>query len=265
MAQQGVQVTVARGRLTAAVADRGVITKAFLTVLLVTLVAAAVAILSLNRMSRLNSDLHDVKTRHLESSQQLTQMRAGMADMYRSMLVYSLLSAGGSQSQAAQFRTAAATADERVDAAVAAYHSLAAGSSERLGALQKVTDNVGQYRALRDVVVFHGAPPSGFTMPAQDKILAMSTQYEISRIIARINDYQLTIASAVEEQSATTAEMSRSVGEAAHGATNIAGNISGVAQAAQATSATLAEADTTVTELSRPAADLQREVGRFKL
>jgi methyl-accepting chemotaxis protein len=88
---------------------------------------------------------------------------------------------------------------------------------------------------------------------------------EISRIIARINDYQLTIASAVEEQTATTGEMSRSVGDAAHGATNIAGNIAGVAEAAQSTTSTLAEVDQTVAELTRVTGDLQQAVGRFRV
>ncbi|WP_238009052.1 methyl-accepting chemotaxis protein [Dactylosporangium sp. AC04546] len=88
---------------------------------------------------------------------------------------------------------------------------------------------------------------------------------EISRIIARINDYQLTIASAVEEQTATTSEMSRSVGDAAHGAANIANNIAGVADATQTTTATLAEVDRTVAELSRLATDLQQAVGSFKV
>ncbi|WP_344407249.1 methyl-accepting chemotaxis protein [Dactylosporangium fulvum] len=88
---------------------------------------------------------------------------------------------------------------------------------------------------------------------------------EISRIIARINDYQLTIASAVEEQTATTSEMSRSVNDAAHGATNIAGNIAGVADAAQSTTSTLAEVDQTVAELGRLADQLQRAVGAFKV
>ncbi|UWZ49576.1 methyl-accepting chemotaxis protein [Dactylosporangium matsuzakiense] len=88
---------------------------------------------------------------------------------------------------------------------------------------------------------------------------------EISQIIARINDYQLTIASAVEEQTATTGEMSRSVGDAAHGAQSIAGNISGVADAAQTTTSTLAEVDQTVAELTRVAGDLQHAVGRFRV
>ncbi|WP_433219729.1 methyl-accepting chemotaxis protein [Dactylosporangium sp. CS-047395] len=88
---------------------------------------------------------------------------------------------------------------------------------------------------------------------------------EISRIIARINDYQLTIASAVEEQTATTGEMSRSVGDAAHGATNIAGNIAGVAEAAQSTTTTLSEVDQTVHELNRVASDLQATVSRFRV
>ncbi|MDG6101722.1 methyl-accepting chemotaxis protein [Dactylosporangium aurantiacum] len=88
---------------------------------------------------------------------------------------------------------------------------------------------------------------------------------EISRIIARINDYQLTIASAVEEQTATTSEMSRSVSDAAHGAANIAGNIAGVADAADTTTATLSEVDATVAELNGLASDLQRAVGRFRI
>ncbi|MEV6932080.1 methyl-accepting chemotaxis protein [Dactylosporangium sp. NPDC051485] len=88
---------------------------------------------------------------------------------------------------------------------------------------------------------------------------------EISRIIARINDYQLTIASAVEEQTATTSEMSRSVSDAAHGVSNIAGTIAGVAEAAGSTTSTLVEVDQTVGELSRLASDLQQAVGRFRI
>nr|WP_255371792.1 hypothetical protein [Cellulosimicrobium sp. CUA-896] len=58
---------------------------------------------------------------------------------------------------------------------------------------------------------------------------------EITQIIGQINDYQLTIASAVEEQSATTTEMSRGVQESATGASEIAGNITGIASGARRT------------------------------
>src|SRR5262249_33003978 len=55
----------------------------------------------------------------------------------------------------------------------------------------------------------------------------------ISGIIGQVNDISATIATAVEEQSATTNEMSRSVSEAAKGSGEVAKNITGVAQAAQ--------------------------------
>jgi methyl-accepting chemotaxis protein len=46
---------------------------------------------------------------------------------------------------------------------------------------------------------------------------AVSAISEINGVISKINDYQNTIASAVEEQTATTSEISRNVNEAAHG------------------------------------------------
>jgi methyl-accepting chemotaxis protein len=98
-----------------------------------------------------------------------------------------------------------------------------------------------------------------------DTANAVAAIGEISQIIARINDYQLTIASAVEEQTATTGEMSRSVGDAAQGSTDIAGTIGGVASATQSTTANLAEASGTATELAGISAELQRVIGRFRI
>jgi methyl-accepting chemotaxis protein len=88
---------------------------------------------------------------------------------------------------------------------------------------------------------------------------------EISRIISEINDYQVTIASAVEEQTATTNEMSRSIGEAANGSTTIAGNINAVASAAHATTAALGEAESSVNELTQVAGELREVVQRFRV
>jgi methyl-accepting chemotaxis protein len=98
-----------------------------------------------------------------------------------------------------------------------------------------------------------------------DTTNAVAAIGEISQIIARINDYQLTIASAVEEQTATTGEMSRSVGDAAQGSSEIAGTITGVATAAQTTTASLAEATTTVHELAGISAELQQVIGGFRI
>ncbi|WP_231851679.1 methyl-accepting chemotaxis protein [Modestobacter italicus] len=92
---------------------------------------------------------------------------------------------------------------------------------------------------------------------------AVSAIGRISEIIGSINDYQLTIASAVEEQTATTNEMSRSVQEAADGTTEIASNITGVSTAADATTEALSQTRLAVDELSRMASDLRATVGEF--
>jgi methyl-accepting chemotaxis protein len=96
-----------------------------------------------------------------------------------------------------------------------------------------------------------------------DTTAAVTAIEEISSIVAQISDRQTTIASAVEEQTATTQEMSRSVTEAATGTTEIANNITGVSTAAESTTHALTQTRTAVDELSRMAADLRTSVGRF--
>jgi methyl-accepting chemotaxis protein len=87
---------------------------------------------------------------------------------------------------------------------------------------------------------------------------------QISAIINQINDIQNTIASAVEEQTATTNEIGRNVAEAAKGSTEIAQNITGVAQAAASTTAGANDTQKAAGELARMAAELQRVVGQFR-
>jgi methyl-accepting chemotaxis protein len=96
-----------------------------------------------------------------------------------------------------------------------------------------------------------------------DTTAAVAAIEEISAIVGQISDRQTTIASAVEEQTATTNEMSRSVQEAASGSTQIAENITGVSTAADSTTQALTQTRTAVDELSRMAADLRTTVGRF--
>ena len=86
---------------------------------------------------------------------------------------------------------------------------------------------------------------------------------EISTIITSINDYQLTIASAVEEQTATTNEMSRNVAEASTGAGEIATNINGVAGAADSTTQAVNQTHSAIDEMARMASTLRSEITRF--
>jgi len=85
---------------------------------------------------------------------------------------------------------------------------------------------------------------------------AVAAIAEISTVINKINDYQNTIASAVEEQTATTNEMSRNVTEAAKGSTEIAQNIIGVANAAKAATTGANDTAKASIELSRMATQL---------
>ncbi|WP_250034941.1 methyl-accepting chemotaxis protein [Paractinoplanes maris] len=94
---------------------------------------------------------------------------------------------------------------------------------------------------------------------------AVAAIEEISLVIERISDFQTTIASAVEEQTATTAEMSRSVTEAAGGAGEIAENITGVAEAARLTSQSVAETQEATADLARMSSELRSVVSAFRV
>jgi methyl-accepting chemotaxis protein len=87
----------------------------------------------------------------------------------------------------------------------------------------------------------------------------------ISGVISQINDISGTIATAVEEQSATTNELTRNVGDAAKGSGEIARSIEGVAEAARGTSLSAQESQKAANELAGMAAQLHRLVGQFKL
>jgi methyl-accepting chemotaxis protein len=87
----------------------------------------------------------------------------------------------------------------------------------------------------------------------------------IKQVIDKISQISTTIATAVEEQSATTSEMSRNVTEAAKGAATISSNIQGVADAAQNTSTNVSEAQTATEHLAKMANQLRDLVGQFKV
>ena len=88
---------------------------------------------------------------------------------------------------------------------------------------------------------------------------------QIGKIIHQIDDFQNTIASAVEEQTSTTSEMARNVSETAVGTAQISQNISAVAQAAQSTTEGAANTHQAAEELARMAIELQTLVAQFKV
>jgi methyl-accepting chemotaxis protein len=87
----------------------------------------------------------------------------------------------------------------------------------------------------------------------------------ISGIINQINDISSTIATAVEEQSATTNEMTRNVAEAAKGSTEITQNIARVAQAAQGTSSSAHESMKAAQQLAQMSTQLRGLVEQFRV
>jgi methyl-accepting chemotaxis protein len=87
----------------------------------------------------------------------------------------------------------------------------------------------------------------------------------VSGVINKINDISATIAAAVEEQSATTNEMTRNASEAASGASDISSNIGRVAGAADGTSARAQESQKSAESLASIARQLSDLMGRFKI
>jgi methyl-accepting chemotaxis protein len=87
----------------------------------------------------------------------------------------------------------------------------------------------------------------------------------ISGVIGQINNISGTIATAVEEQSATTNQMTRNVADAAKGSGEITHNIAGVAEAARGTSTSAQESQKASDELAQMAVQLRGLVGQFKI
>ena len=92
---------------------------------------------------------------------------------------------------------------------------------------------------------------------------AMSSILEISSIINKINDISSLIASAVEEQAATTGEMGRNVSVAASSSAEIASNIKSVSDTAQSTTEGASNTQQAAAELAKISSELQALVSKF--
>jgi methyl-accepting chemotaxis protein len=86
---------------------------------------------------------------------------------------------------------------------------------------------------------------------------------QIGVVINQIHDMQATIASAVEEQTATTNEIARNIAEAAQGGAEISKGISEVATAVKSTAEGADQTRQAAAELARMAAELGKLVDTF--
>jgi methyl-accepting chemotaxis protein len=113
----------------------------------------------------------------------------------------------------------------------------------------KATDEIGQR-----IVAIQG--------DIGDAVTAIA---DISEVIARIDQFQTTIAAAVEQQTATTQEIGRNIAEAATGATDIARNIVGVASTAETTTEGVTQSQVATAEVARMSTELQQLAAQFRV
>ncbi len=201
------------------------------------------------------------------------------------------------QSIAINANEAAKVAASAVSAAQAANATVAklGQSSTEIGAVIKVITSIAQQTNLLALnatieAARAGEAGKGFAVVANEvKELAKQTAQateDISRkittiqtdtksavaaigtvtgVIGQINEISATIAAAVEEQSATTNEMTRNASEAASGAGEISANIAGVNQAAENTLSRAQDSQKAAEGLNLLASELSDLTRRFKI
>ncbi|HEX3135628.1 MAG TPA: methyl-accepting chemotaxis protein [Planctomycetota bacterium] len=94
---------------------------------------------------------------------------------------------------------------------------------------------------------------------------ANSAITEVAKVVRHIAEVQTTVASAVEEQTATTQEIGRAVNEVNLGVAEISRAITGVNEAATVASAAATQANGVASSLKGAARTLAEVVGRFKV
>lgn len=102
---------------------------------------------------------------------------------------------------------------------------------------------------------------SGIQGDSQSAQTALS---RITEIVGKINDLQQTIATAVEEQSATNKELAGNIGQVAQAGSEISANVNAVAGAAKQAATGAEEALAAAHGLAKLAAELTQAVARFR-
>lgn len=93
--------------------------------------------------------------------------------------------------------------------------------------------------------------------------LAITSINDIAGIVGEVNQINRTIASAVEEQSATTNEINRNVLEAATGSATISENINALATMVKQTAKSIEQSQTAIVTLNQISADINTIANKF--
>ncbi|MPQ97674.1 HAMP domain-containing protein [Modestobacter sp. I12A-02628] len=94
---------------------------------------------------------------------------------------------------------------------------------------------------------------------------AVSAMEQISEVVRDINGHQITIAGAVEEQTATTAELTRNITSVADGATAVNGTLTDVSADAERSAQDVGRARAAAGELDHLSGELTRLLGVFSV
>ncbi|MEN0064300.1 MAG: methyl-accepting chemotaxis protein [Myxococcota bacterium] len=252
-----------------------------------------------NRVNEASNELETVAKQLEKNSQETTEQAKRVAET-SSQVTQSVASVAASADQmSATVREIARSANDAAQVAMTAVEAAEqtngtvaqlGASSVEIGKVIKVITSIAQQTNLLALnatieAARAGEAGKGFAVVANEvKELAKQTaaatedisrkieaiQFDtkravdaiqhISTIIGQINDYQNTIAGAVEEQAATTKEIARSAAEAAAGAEQISQSIHGVNRAAQSTRSGAQETLTAATELASLSGELRQAV-----
>jgi methyl-accepting chemotaxis protein len=101
---------------------------------------------------------------------------------------------------------------------------------------------------------------AGMQSATQESVAAIK---EIGETIARISQIATTVASAVEEQGASTAEIARNVQQAAQGTSRVTGNITEVTRGASETGTAATQVLVSARSLANESNQLKSEVAKF--
>ncbi len=240
---------------------------------------------------------------HMSENSEQTTLQANVASNATEQVTHNLQTvAAGTEEMGASIGEIAKNASEAARVAVQAVHvaqttngtiSQLGDSSSQIGQVIKVIASIAEQTNLLALnatieAARAGEAGKGFAVVANEvkelaKQTAMATEDigkkveaiqadskksvqaigEVTAIINQINDISSTIATAVEEQSATTSEIARNISDGARGSGEIAKNITILAKTAENTSQGARELQKASEELASMSTELKDLVGQF--